>query len=195
MWLENINKREIVLASKSPRRKELLEKMGVTFEVITKSVDEIFPNNLAPANVAEYLSKLKMNAFDLEIKQGKTVITCDTTVVIDKEVLNKPKSSTEAKRMLSKLSGNQHSVFTGVSIKNREFHVSFTDETKVTFENISAAEIDYYIEQYQPFDKAGSYGIQEWIGLVGIKKIDGSYFTVMGLPTHRLRAYFETLFA
>lgn len=193
MWLDKINTYHIILASKSPRRQELLEKMGVSFEVLTKDVDEIFPSDLAPEAVAVYLSKLKMKAFTDEINAGKTVITADTTVVVNGEVLNKPANEIEAMDMLQKLNGNTHSVFTGVSIKNKEFKISFTDEAKVTFETLAEKELNHYIKAYKPFDKAGAYGIQEWIGLIGIKAINGSYFTVMGLPTHRLRTYFKEL--
>lgn len=195
MWIDTINNLELVLASKSPRRQELLKQMGVSFETITKEVDEIYPDELAPEDVAVFLSKLKMKAFADEIAAGKTIITSDTTVVVNGEVLNKPKDAEEAVSMLQKLNGNTHSVFTGVSIKNKDFKVSFTDEARVTFEQLEAQELHYYINHYKPFDKAGAYGIQEWIGLVGIKSIEGSYFTVMGLPTHRLRSYFMAMVA
>lgn len=194
MWLNKINTQPIILASKSPRRQELLEKMGVSFEVLTKEVAEVFPDDIAPETVAVYLSKLKMEAFNNEINLGKTVITADTTVVVNGEVLNKPSNENEALQMLNKLNGNTHSVFTGVSIKNKHVNISFTDEAKVTFDKLENEELIYYIKTYKPFDKAGAYGIQEWIGLIGIKAITGSYFTVMGLPTHRLRSYFINLF-
>lgn len=194
MWLNNINQQQLILASQSPRRQELLRMMGVNFEVKVKPIDEVFPDNLAPEKVAEYLSQLKSTAFNTEIKEGYTVITSDTTVYIDHQILNKPENEADAKRMISLLSGKTHSVFTGITIKNKHTEISFTDEAQVTFETLSESEIDYYIKNHKPFDKAGAYGIQEWIGLVGINTIKGSYFTVMGLPTHRLRHYFKSMF-
>ena len=174
MWLEKINQKNIILGSASPRRQELLKEMGIKFQVLTHDIDENFPNTIPPPEVAEYLSRLKIKAF--EESPETVVITADTTVCYANTILNKPQTIQEAKHMLSDLQGKTHVVYSGVSIKYQDVITSFTDETKVTFSTLTADEIDYYIQHHQPFDKAGAYGIQEWIGMIGIEKIYGSYF-------------------
>lgn len=175
----------LILCSKSPRRKELLEKVGLQFSVLTKEVEEIYPESIDSEQVAEYLANLKSNAFAEESEEN-IIIAADTTVVFNNEILGKPNNETEAKEMLTKLSGKVHKVISGVSILHKKEQFSFSETTLVEFKKLSDSEINYYITNYKPFDKAGGYGIQEWIGLIGIKKIEGDYYNVMGLPSFRL---------
>jgi septum formation protein len=178
---------KIILASASPRRKQLLEEMGVNFDVSPKHVDEIIPDGLSPKQVAEYLSKLKADAFsETEIGKKTLVITADTVVALKNEILGKPVNREDAIRILKRLSGNSHKVITGVTLKSTSKQRTFSVTTKVVFKELSDEEINFYIDNFKPYDKAGAYGIQEWIGHVAIEKIKGSYFNVMGLPTHRL---------
>lgn len=177
-------KQKLILASKSPRRQQLLKEAGYDFVVKTLDTDESYPDTLAVHDVASYLAKKKAEAFIPILEDHETVITADTVVILNDEILGKPANSEEAKTMLEALSGQQHQVTTAVCIASRDKIVAFDDTTVVYFKQLSKEEIEYYIEKYQPFDKAGAYGIQEWIGMIGIQKIEGSYFTVMGLPTH-----------
>lgn len=184
--LKNLKSKTIILASKSPRRQELLKGLDVTFETRTKDVEESYPDSLAPEDVPAFLSEKKANAFISELKENEIIITADTIVIQDTQILEKPKSANEAKEMISLLSNNTHTVVTGVSVQSLNKKVVFSDTTSVTFGEISTEEIEYYIEKYKPFDKAGSYGVQEWIGYIGIEKLSGSYCNVMGLPVHKL---------
>jgi len=187
--------KNIILASKSPRRKELLELLDLNFTVEVPEVDEVFPESLDVTKVAEYLANLKADAFT-NIPTDTVVITADTVVILDEQILGKPKDKAEAVNMLKSLSNRCHKVITGVCIKSKDKTVSFSNTTKVFFKELSSSEIEHYIENYKPFDKAGSYGIQEWIGAIGITKIEGSYFNVVGLPIHELNkqlANFEQL--
>jgi septum formation protein len=177
---------QLVLGSKSPRRQELLAGMGFDFDVRTKDTDERFPDSLSPKEVPLYLAALKANALIDELKQGEVLITSDTIVLLDNEILGKPTSPANAKEMLRKLASNNHEVITGVHLKSLEKSHSFSVSTKVFFKPLTEEMIDFYIENYNPFDKAGSYGIQEWIGFVGIDRIEGSYFNVVGLPVAEL---------
>ena len=177
--------KNIILASQSPRRKELLALLDLEFTVEVREVDEMFPENLEVGEVAEYLAKLKASAFT-DITDEQLIITADTFVVLDNQILGKPKNKAEATSMLQSLSNRSHQVITGVCIQSSDKTISFSNTTKVYFKELTASEIDYYIENYQPFDKAGSYGIQEWIGAIGITKIEGSYFNVVGLPIQEL---------
>ena len=177
---------QLVLGSKSPRRQELLAGMGFDFDVRTKDTDERFPDSLSPKEVPLYLAALKANALIDELKQGEVLITSDTIVLLDNEILGKPTSPAKAKEMLRKLASNNHEVITGVHLKSLEKSHSFSVSTKVFFKPLTEEMIDFYIENYNPFDKAGSYGIQEWIGFVGIDRIEGSYFNVVGLPVAEL---------
>jgi len=187
MLNEKLSKYDIVLASASPRRKYLLEQMGLDFEVIVKDVQEIYPSAYSPMEVAAHLSELKASVFfSDELLPNKLLITADTVVAINDEILGKPNSRDEAFEMLEKLSANEHEVITGVCLRTIEKLYSFTVGTRVFFKKLSNEEIDYYITNFLPFDKAGAYGIQEWIGHAAIERIDGSYFNVMGLPTHQL---------
>lgn len=186
--LKRINdKYHIILASNSPRRKELLEGLGIKFSVNTlKDLDESYPKDLPGEEVAEYLAKKKAGFYKSHISKDDLIITADTVVIMGSEILNKPASKKEAENMLQQLSGNTHKVLTGVCLSTQEKTLSFSSSTAVTFSDLSDSEIDYYINTFQPFDKAGAYGIQEWIGYVGVEKIDGSFYNVMGLPLHRL---------
>ncbi|OJJ20824.1 septum formation protein Maf [marine bacterium AO1-C] len=189
---------QIVLASGSPRRKELLGSLGVDFQVKTKPIDETFPADLPAREVATYIAKAKANAFAEEIMQGKVdkqalIITADTVVILDNKILAKPADKREAQEMLHALSGSTHLVITGVCILTQGGLQTFDEVTSVVFKELSASEIDYYIDHYQPFDKAGAYGIQEWIGMVGIERIEGDYYNVVGLPVHKVYAHLKQL--
>ncbi len=177
---------DIVLASGSPRRQSILNEMGISFEVILHTIDEDFPSSLKGSEVALYLANKKAMAYDSEVESGKTVITADTIVCINNEILNKPGNHGEAFTMLKSLSGKTHEVITAVCIRNKKQTKSFATTTRVTFKELSKEEIDYYIETCKPFDKAGGYGIQEWIGMIGISAIEGSYYNVVGFPAHEV---------
>ena len=175
----------LILASKSPRRQELLRSLEVDFEIRTKEVDESFPSTIPVNEVAEYLAVKKSQAFE-DLKGSELVITSDTTVLNDGQILNKAENAQEAFEMIQSLSGKTHQVITGVCLRSSNKKVSFSETTKVTFRKLEKAEIEHYIQNYKPFDKAGAYGIQEWIGMVGIEKIEGDFYNVMGLPLHKL---------
>lgn len=178
----------IILASASPRRKELLQQLGFSFSVEIKSVDETPIPTHTPIEAALHIASEKMNAFCLDYFPDNTlIVTADTVVAVDDEILGKPSSHYDAKLMLQKLSGREHQVITAVCLKSSAKSTTFYDVTTVCFSEISEEEIEYYIQNYQPFDKAGSYGIQEWIGLGFIASINGSYTNVVGLPTEKLR--------
>lgn len=177
---------KLTAATKSPRRHQLLKEMGLTFEVKIKEVDENFPLSLQAEQIPLYLCNLKADCFDEDIAQNEVILTADTVVWIEGQVLNKPYDYNDAVRMLNLLSGKRHEVYTGVCLKSRDKKVSFFARTDVYFKPLTAQEIDFYITNYKPFDKAGSYGAQDWIGLIGVEKIEGSYFNVMGLPVKEL---------
>ena len=182
----NFSQHKIILASKSPRRQELLKGLDLDFEIRLKEVEELYPENLTAQKVPEYLSKLKAGAFQDDLKDQELLITSDTIVILDNEILEKPKSEEDAKSMIRKMSGKTHDVVTGVALTSANKQVVFSDTTEVTFDDLEESEIEYYVSKYQPFDKAGAYGVQEWIGYVAIKKLVGSYYNVMGLPVHKL---------
>lgn len=184
--LSELLKYHIVLASKSPRRQQLLNGLGVEFEIRTRDTDETFSNTLHNEQIALYLAEIKAQAMSDTLKPGELIITADTIVCLGNEVLNKPADEAEACKMLKALSGQMHRVYTGVCLTTREKQRLFFDETKVFFRNLTEEEIAYYVENYRPYDKAGSYGAQEWMGYVGVERIEGSYFNVMGLPVHKL---------
>ena len=177
--------RLLILASNSPRRQQLMRDAGFEFTVKVKDTNEDFPKTMPATEVPEYLAAKKAEAFRQEL-DNQIILSADTIVVIDDEILNKPKDASEAKIMLRKLSGRQHQVITGVCIMTKENTESFIDIANVFFRDLTDAEIDYYIETCRPFDKAGAYGVQDFIGMVGIPKMEGSYFTVMGLPVHKV---------
>jgi septum formation protein len=185
--LSNLKKYHIILASKSPRRQELLRGMGVEFEIQTKETDESFPSDMLLDEVPKFLSLQKSLAFsDEELPADYLLITSDTVVICEGEILGKPKDREDAARMLSLLSGKTHHVVTGVTVRSAEKTESFAVRSNVTFAQLDDEEINYYIEHCKPFDKAGAYGIQEWIGYVGISGLEGSFYNVMGLPTRKL---------
>ena len=186
-----INKRfkdkRLILASASPRRQYLLKELGLDFEILAPQVREDYPANLTPEQIAVYLAELKANNFDSSRFQGDTIlITADTIVSIGDEILGKPGNYQEAVCMLGKLSGQKHDVITAVCLKSKTRQKTFHVLSSVYFKKLSMEEIDYYIENFRPFDKAGGYGVQEWIGYIGITKIEGSFFNVMGLPVREL---------
>ena len=186
MVLENLKNYRIILASKSPRRQELLADLGIDFETEIHEVDEVFPEGLPMEEIPQYLARLKTEPFVETLKENDLLITSDTIVYVENQVLGKPADYDEAVEMLWKLSGRQHEVVTGVCLTSKSKQVSFASVTDVFFKVLSHDEIDYYIKHYKPYDKAGAYGIQEWIGYIGIERIEGSYFNVMGLPVQHL---------
>lgn len=182
---EIIQSTKIILATNSPRRKELLTQLGIPFEVKSKEIDESYPKSFRPEAVAVYIAEKKANSF-LENLTDELLIAADTIVSVEDEIFGKPKDTHEAKMMLRKLSGKPHEVITGVALLYMQKIYSFYEKTTVYFKELTDAEIEYYIQECQPFDKAGAYGIQEWIGMIGVTGIEGSYSNVVGLPTARL---------
>lgn len=178
---------KIILASNSPRRKELLAGIDVQFEVrVIQDIDESYPSDLPTKDIAEYISHKKAAVYQQQMAPDELIITADTIVVLGNEVMGKPHDEADARRMLGELSGRTHQVITGVTLTTIQKQVSFSVETDVTFKALSDSEIDYYVSHYKPFDKAGAYGIQEWIGHIGVTALQGSYFNVMGLPVQRI---------
>lgn len=176
---------KIVLASNSPRRKELLGGLGVDFEVRTlNDIDESYPDTLPAQQVSEYITGKKADAY--EVADGEIIITADTVVVVDDNILGKPADALEAKRMLRAISGKTHQVMTSVCIASSGLRKLFTVTTDVTFRQLTDGEIDYYVDTFRPLDKAGAYGIQEWIGYIGVTSLNGSYYNVMGFPVQRV---------
>ena len=185
--LDNLKKYKIILASNSPRRRELLSGLGVDYEVkIVPGIDETYPESLNGEEIPVYIAKEKANAYRASLQPDELVITADTIVYVDGMVLGKPVDEADACRMLRMLSGRTHQVITGVCLTTVDFQKSFASVTEVTFDTLSDEEIGYYVEKYRPMDKAGSYGVQEWIGFVGVTGLKGSYYNVMGLPVQRL---------
>lgn len=185
--LENLNKYNIVLASNSPRRRELLAKLGIDFEVrVLPDIEECYPEGLPAQDIPLYIAAEKAEANKSQMGKDDLIITADTVVICDGKVLGKPADAAEAHHMLSMLSGKTHQVVTGVCMMSAERQRKFAVTTDVTFKELSAEETDYYIDKYQPYDKAGAYGIQEWIGYIGVTEISGSFFNVMGLPVQRV---------
>ena len=180
-------KYKIILASNSPRRRELLAGLDIPFEVrVLPSVDESYPDTLQAGDIPLYISREKANAYRELIAPDELIITADTIVWLEGAILEKPHDDAEAVAMLHRLSGKTHEVFTGVTLTTRRHQKSFVAESKVTFATLSDAEIAYYVAHYHPLDKAGAYGVQEWIGYVGVERIEGSFYNVMGLPVRRL---------
>jgi len=182
--LENLNGKKIILASKSPRRQELIKGLNVNFEIRTKDVEENYPSSMKAEEVPLFLAEKKANEFLSELNSNEIILTADTIVIHQGKILEKPTSKVHAQQMLRTLANSIHTVVTGVCIQSHEKKELFSDHTLVEFGPLTDSEIDFYIENYQPFDKAGSYGAQDWIGFVAIKKLIGSYFNVMGLPVH-----------
>ena len=178
---------KVLLASNSPRRRELLADLGIEFEVrVMQGIDESYPPELPTAEIAVHISRKKAAAYIEQLADDELVITADTIVVLDNEVMGKPADEDEARQMLRHLSGRRHEVITGVTVATTSRSSTFDVVSTVEFAPLSNDEIDYYVTRYQPLDKAGAYGIQEWIGCMGVKNIEGSFYNVMGLPLHRL---------
>ncbi len=187
MLLEKLTRYNVILASNSPRRKELLADLGIKFQVRTKGgIDESYPADLPVLEIAEYISRKKAQAYQAEMARDELIITADTVVILGDEVLGKPKDADDARRMLRELSGKTHQVVTGVTLVTTTATRSFSAVSDVEFAALSDDDINYYVDNYRPLDKAGAYGIQEWIGCMGVRHISGSFYNVMGLPLHRL---------
>nr|WP_302436258.1 Maf-like protein [Bacteroides intestinalis] len=185
--LDNLKKYKVILASNSPRRKELLAGLGVDYEVRTlPDVDESYPETLQGADIPLYIAKEKADAYVAMMQPGELMITADTIVWLDGKVLGKPQDREDALQMLRTMSGRTHEVFTGVCITTTDWQRSFTAQTEVRFATLSEEEIAYYVDNFQPMDKAGAYGVQEWIGFIGVENISGSYYNIMGLPVQKL---------
>jgi len=186
MLLEKYKNINIILASGSPRRQELFKGLGIEFKIQIKPIEEVYSLNLKQEEITNYLAELKAKAFDNELNENDLVITSDTIVWINDKALEKPKNELHAASMLQELSGNSHKVITSICLKSKHRQKIFFDVTTVYFKELTDEEITFYVEKYKPFDKAGAYGIQEWIGFIGVTKLEGSYFNVMGLPVHKL---------
>ena len=187
IMLDNLKNYDIILASNSPRRKELLQRLGLPFKVRTLfGVDESFPENLRGEEIALYIARKKAEAYKSSMSSNELLITADTIVCLDGVVMGKPYGAENAKTILRQLSGRVHQVITGVTVLTQVKRESFAVTSHVKFANVTEDEIDYYVDNYLPFDKAGAYGIQEWFGLVAVEELRGSYFNVMGLPVQRL---------
>lgn len=191
MMLKNLENYKLVLASKSPRRQQLLRNLELEFDVRPVDLDEVYPEELGMTAIPEYVAQAKADALLDTLQENELLITADTIVWKDEKVLGKPKTREEAIRMLSELSGSQHQVITGMNLQTRAKKISFHAVTEVWFDEMSEEEITYYVDKYKPYDKAGAYGIQEWIGYVAINKIEGSFYNVMGLPVHKLYQYLK----
>lgn len=194
MLFDKLKKYKVILASNSPRRKELLAGLGVDYEIRTlPDVDETYPETLKGADIPLFIAKEKADAYLGMMRPGELMITADTIVWLDGRVLGKPKDREDALQMLRDMSGHTHEVFTGVCITTTEWQRSFAARTEVSFSELSEGEIVYYVDKYQPMDKAGAYGVQEWIGFIGVENISGSYYNIMGLPVQRLYKELEKI--
>ena len=176
----------LILASRSPRRQQLLRELGLKFEVVIKEYEEIYPESLSGEEIARFVAHEKAASFKDDISDNEIVIAADTIVWCNNKVLGKPLDHDDATSILKEISGNTHEVITGVSLRSQTKELTFSESAKVTFETLTEEEISYYIDEYKPYDKAGAYGIQEWIGIIACSHIDGSYFNVVGLPVQRL---------
>ena len=192
--LHNLNNYHIILASNSPRRRELLAGLGIDFDIrVLPDIDEHYPTTLPVADIAQYIAAKKADAYVQTMADNELVITADTIVVVDAEVMGKPRNEADAHRMLSTISGRTHQVITGVCLTTKILRRQFSVTTDVTFKSLTNEEISHYITHYQPYDKAGAYGIQEWIGYIGVTGLNGSYFNVMGLPVQRIYTELSTM--
>lgn len=192
--LDNLKKYNIVLASNSPRRRELLAGLGIEFTVkVLPDIDESYSPTIPAADVAEYIAEKKAMAYKSLLHADDLIITADTVVIVGNKILGKPHDAAEAKEMIRDISGKTHCVVTGVCITGRDVHLSFSVSTDVSFSQLTDEEIEYYVERYKPFDKAGAYGIQEWIGFIGVTSLSGSYYNVMGLPVQRIYTELKSL--
>lgn len=185
--LENLKRYKIKLASNSPRRRELLSGLGIAYEVkILPGIDESYPDTLKGEEIPVYIAREKAEAYRADLQSDELIITADTIVYVDGQVLGKPTDEADAREMLRTLSGRTHQVITGVCITTAELQKTFAAVTEVTFDALAEEEIDFYVSRFRPMDKAGAYGVQEWIGFIGVSGLKGSYFNVMGLPVQRL---------
>ncbi len=191
MLREKLKNYNVILASGSPRRQRFFEELDLDFKIEVRAIDEVYDEKLQGSDITDYLSQLKASAFE-ELTEKDLLITSDTIVWKDGIAIGKPKDLNEATQMLQNLSGSMHEVITSVCFTSKTFQKTLNDTTKVWFNKLSDEEINYYLKNYQPFDKAGSYGVQEWLGYIGIERLEGSYFNVMGLPTHLV---YKTLMA
>ena len=178
--------KKLILASSSPRRQELIKGLDIPFETRIFEIEESYPSDLSNEKIPEYLARLKASPFKNKLTNNEVVVTSDTIVLLKDQLLIKPKDKEEAQLMLRNLSNRMHRVLSSICVTSNSKQVCITDESKVYFKQLNEDEITYYIDKYKPYDKAGGYGIQEWLGFIGIEKIEGSYYNIMGLPTHRL---------
>jgi septum formation protein len=186
MIIEELNKYRYILASRSPRRQQLLQELGLSFEVVVRDWNENYPSGLKREEIALFVANEKAKTFKSEVKDNEIVITADTIVWCNNKVLDKPARKDDARRILREISGNTHEVITGVCLLSKKKQTTFCSSTKVTFTELSDEEINFYISNFSPYDKAGAYGIQEWIGIAACSRIEGSYFNVMGLPVEQV---------
>ncbi len=193
MLQEKLVHLDIVLASQSPRRQELLKGLDIDFRIETRPVKEEYSPTLKGSEITDYLAALKAAAFKEGLQKNQLVITSDTIVWLDGKALEKPKNAIEAKKMLTITSGKTHSVFTSVAFTTTTGTETINDETRVTFNDLSSTEIDYYVDNYKPFDRAGAYGIQDWIGYIGVSRLEGCYYNVMGLPLPKVYQYLKNM--
>lgn len=189
-----MSKTKLILGSKSPRRQALIQELGFPVEIRIKEVEEIYPDDLSSEKVPEFLAKLKAAPLKNGLADDEILVSSDTIVLLNGEVLGKPANADEAKKMIARLSGNTHTVISGVCLTSNKKQHSFSSHTKVFFDELTSEEINHYVETFKPMDKAGSYGIQEWIGYIGVSKIEGCYYNVMGLPLHDLYRALKTEF-
>ena len=185
MLSEKLKNKHLILASGSPRRQHFLKELGLDHEIRLKEIEENYPDHLKKEEITDFLAKLKASPFKDELKENDILITADTIVWLNNKAIGKPKDQSDAIQMLEKLSQNTHEVISSVCLTSATKQIVFSDVTKVTFKELSKEEILFYVNKYKPFDKAGSYGIQEWIGYIGIENVNGSYFNVMGFPVHK----------
>ena len=185
MLRKKLSKYNLILASGSPRRQNLFKELNIPFTIEVKEINELYPEDLKAEEITDYLAELKSKSFT-NLQQHDLLITSDTIVWFEGMAIGKPKDNDDAFHMLKRMSGKKHCVYTSISIKSMSFKKVFNDKTIVEFEEFTDEEINYYLDNFNPYDKAGSYGIQDWIGLIGVKGIEGSYFNVMGLPVHKL---------
>lgn len=193
MLKDKLKSYKIILASGSPRRQQFFKELGLDFKIKLKEVEEIYPENLQGVEITNYLAELKANSFENNIQDNEVVITSDTIVWFENQALGKPKDYNDAFKMIQKMSGNTHEVITSVCFKTKKSTDLINCVTKVIFNKLTEDEITFYLDNYKPFDKAGAYGIQEWIGLIGISRIEGSYTNVVGLPTDLVFNYLKNL--
>ncbi len=190
MLVEKLKNYHLILASGSPRRQLFFKELGLDFEIRLKEINEVYPTHLKGSEITDYLSKLKAQSFIDELNDNDVLITADTIVWMDGKAIGKPKNKQESIKMLKKLSNRTHQVISSFCITSSSNQIVVNDTTHVTFSDLNTSEINYYIDKFKPFDKAGSYGIQEWIGYIGIEKIEGSYFNVMGFP---IQKFYQTI--